>query len=180
MNSVSQQDLNMLMQNAMSKVNPKLLQALERLTSSPILSTFQSIVSSTPAHPYEQLKKQYLEEGHVPLNINDIEPPENFDLNKITKNLNDIQKRLTSTSNFKLSCLQNFDFNNPVIETKNIENHFSFLSGDSFCVDKTKAKSFISFIETIRTIPQNEIKENPITVAQKLLSHYVNNVGPNL
>ena len=175
MNQLSPEDMTALFNSAKSRIDPKALKALEILsTKLPGLSAYKEMLSAVPAHPYVRLKEELLGKDHKPTTFKDIEAPENFNLQNCIDTISEMQNKIHQTATERLSTINTGVANGMVPQNlKNLDTYFSALSGEEYIMDNNRAAKFVDFLETIRTMSEEDIRVTPITTAQKLLTRYI-------
>lgn len=179
MNQISPEDMTALFNSAKSRIDPKALKALEILsTKLPGLSAYKEMLSAVPAHPYIQLKEELLGKNYKPTTFKDIEAPEDFNLQNCIDTISEMQNKIHQTATERLSAMTSGVMsgiaNGMVSQNlKNFDTYFSTLSGNEYIMDKNRAGKFVGFLETIRTMSEDDIRVSPITTAQKLLTQYI-------
>lgn len=179
MNQISPEDMTALINSAKSRIDPNVFKALEKLsTKLPGLSAFKESLSAVPAHPYMRLKEELLGKDHKPTTIKDIKAPEDFNLQNCIDTICEMQNKIHQTASERLSTVTTGTGNGMTAQNlKNFDTCFSSLSGNEYIMDKDRAAKFIDFLETVRTMSEDDIRVSPITTAQKLLTQYINVVG---
>ena len=158
----------MYYQHTTSPMASSLQGAIQALLSSTrqFRESFESAMSSIPAHPYERLKWEYFQPNEQFLKIEDIPTPTNFCPFTCTKELSAISAKFNETVSAQVCALTCEN----IPETCNA---FAALSDNVFVVDSQKAKDHLQFLEMVRSIPMELVDQNPREVAQKILSQYI-------
>ena len=132
-----------------------------------------------PICPYERTKLEFLGPDFVAPSIHDLEIPKNFSTEvalKATKSISVGYNDLLLSRLSQMSA-EAADVSYPGIKTEILGNAFTILSttsnGEEYIVDKHKAALHIEFAELVRNIPVSYIIENPMLVAQKLITRYM-------
>lgn len=129
--------------------------------------------------PYEKTKAEYLGPNYIVPTINDLVIPINYSEKIATSSTLIIGK---SYSDLMITKLQQMsaeatDLSFSGIKTEALGNAFSVLSatanGEMWVEDKKKAAAHIEFAEIIRNIPIKDILDDPLTIAKKLLTRYM-------
>ena len=138
---------------------------------------FEESLLRGPFHPYQKLICQYLGINFVSPSIHELIVPKNYCP----------KQTLAKLSNITDSCFKNTltQFQHITAGIGKIENSdelelmqnaghcFAVLSataqGDKFVIDQQKTANYLAFAETVRTMPMEEILNNPIETAQRLL-----------
>lgn len=138
-----------------------------------LLSAAQAVqeLSGIPVHPYERMKYELFGEGHKFKTIDDISIPENFNLKSLTESLHEVSHQFRDTTLSAASAFAtyaestsgiNFDLANMSYDTP----QFTSLEIDL-------AKKNIEFSEVVKSLTVDQIKAQPLEIAQKLVSHFV-------
>lgn len=127
-------------------------------------------LTSTPFHPYEKLKFMYLDQkGLSGMRIEDLPPVSAFDLVNVTNQLTAINQSFMDDIFSRYPLLTSTEvFNNP--ETGNI---FATLSTNSYVVNEERLAKHLQHIEMVKHITVEQINQNPLEVAHKILDHFV-------
>lgn len=128
---------------------------------------FDIMLSSIPVHPFERLKKEYLGNDCSYLSLSDVEVPENFCLSSISMSISSIADKYSNLFDLQVQALTSEKIDN-------LYNAFAVPSGDDFVIDNEKVAKHLQYVQMINNIPVHLIDENPMLVAQKLLTQYVN------
>lgn len=142
-----------------------------------VRSSVEEKLLGGPLHPYQKLIHQYLGVNFVSPSVLDLPLPENYCPKQTLAQLNNI-----TDSCFKntLTQFQHITAGIGKIENseelelmQNAGHGFAVLSatseGDKFVIDSKKTADYLEFAETVRTIPMDQILNNPIETAQRLL-----------
>ena len=129
--------------------------------------------------PYEQTKQKFLGKNYVPPDISTLKYPETFSLEKalpatIAINAHYYNVMLTHMHYMSAEAL---DTGYPGITSENLGNAFATPSitktGVTFNLNKKKLADHIEFAEIIRSLPLQEIIDNPKEVAYKLIHKFI-------
>jgi hypothetical protein len=129
--------------------------------------------------PYEQTKRQYLGPNYTPPSIASLSYPEDFSLEKALPATVAIN---ASCYNIMLSHLhamssQAMDTGFPGMTAEHMGNGFAVLSstseGNKFVLDEKRLKDHLEFAEIVKSIPMQEIIDNPKEIAFKLIHRFI-------
>ncbi len=126
------------------------------MSETQLLSALETL-SDMPIHPYEQAKYRYFGKDYKFPTINDIEVPENFCLETSTKQLSAKNLELMQTITSQTSVLD--------INPRN----------EAPIINEDLIKKNILNTEFIKSIPLTDINTNPVEVANKIITFYLNN-----
>ena len=156
-------------QHTTSPMASSLQGAIQALLSSTrqFRESFETAMSSVPAHPYERMKWEYFQPNEQFLKIEDIPVPNAFCPLTCAKELSSISVKFNETVNTQVNSLTCED----IPETCNA---FATLSDNVFVVDSEKTKNHLNFLEMVRSIPMEMVEQNPREIAQKIVSQYIN------
>jgi hypothetical protein len=133
----------------------------QRLNISPEeLLTALNDLSAMPVHPYEQAKYQVFEKDYRFKTFQELEAPKDFNIYTAQQQLSSFIENHHKTVSSKLSAYQDLRAENIYKEDE--------------IVDIDIAKKNILFSEAVKTLTVQEIQANPIKVAQKLVTYYLN------
>jgi len=143
---------------------------------------FEDKLLSKPLHPYQKLIYQYLGPDFTSPSIDDVPLPETFCPKQATE---DVEKISMYYSNFAVTQFQHLTAGIGKIENdderallEGLGHAFTVLSstptGEAmFAIDKEKTAKYLEFAELVRNIPVSQILSNPIEIAQKVVSRYI-------
>ena len=129
--------------------------------------------------PYEQTKRKYLGPNYTPPSIASLSYPEDFSLEKALPATVAIN---ASCYNIMLSHLhvmssQATDTGLTGITEEHIGNGFAVLSatseGNKFVLDEKRLRDHLEFAEIVKSIPMQEIIDNPREIAFKLIHKFL-------
>lgn len=160
-------------------------QALEKVNEllakiNKIKTKYELEQDSMPVCPYEQTKIKYLGKNYIAPSIQDLPAPINFSVDAaVSSNLligKHLHERMTTQLELMSAEAVSPDFSGRLSEV--LGHAFTMLStapnGEQVrVVDNHKAALHLEFAEIVRNIPITYIIENPVLVAQKLISRYI-------
>lgn len=169
-NPLIEQDRN----KAIEKING-LLAKINKLKDD-----FQISQDSKPICPYEQTKLEYLGPNFIVPSISDLPEPVNFSVDTAVSSGLLINKQMHENMLTQLNLMsaeamsENFSGNLSEV----LGHAFTMLSSTSTgeqvrVVDRHKTALHLEFAEIVRNIPINQIIENPVIIAQKLINRYI-------
>jgi len=142
----------------------------------------QEIYSSVfdgPICPYKKTLVEYLGPNFICPTIDDLAFPQNFNPIEAVKSIVDINRKLDGhmTTQLQIMSAEAADTSFAGITSQNLGNAFAVLSttanGQEYIIDRKKAAEHLEFIEIVNNIPTDYIIENPVIVALKLVSRYL-------
>jgi hypothetical protein len=144
-----------------------------------IKQKFQQEWLSGPVCPYERTLIEYLGPNFVCPTITDLDFPKNLTIERavsatisINHKYNDL---LLTHVNFMSAEAANTSY--PGITGYNLGHAFTVLSatseGEHFVIDHQKMANHLEFAEIIRNMSNEDILENPFSIAYKLLGRYI-------
>lgn len=139
---------------------PKQLQ--EYNTIADLLSSMRTL-SGIPTHPYERTKYQIFGPDHKFLTIDDIPKPENFSVEDIAKQLQNISHDFTQTALSGVSALDTYLQKDTSL----------FVDTIGEIIDPELVKKNFIFTEVVKSLTVEDIKSRPVEIAQKLTSYFV-------
>jgi hypothetical protein len=179
--SESQQLTVPLLRNLIIEDQEKAKLTIQTLLSSvnQTRSTLNSSLTSGPAHPYYKMLEEYLGKNYICPTIHDLALPTNFCPIQTTADLAKVSQKYTNLifTQFHQITAEAFDTNFPGITSQHLGHAFATLSattnGQEMVIDRSKVAKQLTFAEVVRGLPVDYIIQNPIEVAQKLLSQFV-------
>ena len=159
----------------------KALETINSMLSSinALKQDFQTKKEQEIVCPYEKTKAEYLGANYIIPTIHDLIVPVNFTEKIAVHSTLIIGKHYSDSMITKLQQMsaEAIDLSFPGIKTEALGNAFSVLSatanGQMWVEDKKKAAAHIEFAEIVRNIPIKDILDDPMTVAKKLLTRYM-------
>lgn len=157
--------------------------ALQTINS--LLSTINNIKKDVlekqegPICPYERTKLEYLGPDFIAPSIHDLDVPKNFTIDTALKASKSISLGYNNMLLTRLNQMtaEAADPSGNGIKTEALGNAFAVLSttakGEEYVVDKHKVALHLEFAELVKSIPVTYIMENPVMVAQKLVTRYI-------
>jgi hypothetical protein len=135
----------------------------ERLNITPgeLLSALNTL-SAIPYHPYDQVKYELFGPEQTFKTFQEIEMPESFNIETAKQQLSGYIQKHDETVQMKLSAYESI-----AINESNPYKEFEIFDNDM-------AKKNIVFSEAVRSLTHKEINEDPIGVANKVISFYLN------
>lgn len=134
-----------------------------------MLSAAQAMqeLSAAACHPYEKMKIDLFGKDYKFPTIDDIEVPNDFNLDVLTEGIKRISKQIQTTSLSSVSAFAGFasDTENNSIENFNINIPENTISPDL-------ARKNIEFSEIVKSLTVDRLKEQPLEIAKKLISHF--------
>lgn len=133
-----------------------------------------------PVCPYQKTLNEYLGANYKAPAIQDLEYPVDFSVQNAVTTLAEISNKHNDTllTHLDLMSAEASDTGFVGITSQNLGNAFAVLSttanGQEFLIDRQKTAKHLEFAEIVRNIPSDYIVQNPLVVAHKLLSHYIN------
>ena len=148
-------------------------------------STIQNILSSLkqvnadiaaakeeiPTDPYERLKWEHCHKDTKPFDFDSIEVPEDFCMKKSYQELLNISDKHSANLNSHMETAMTSGFN--IEEHSHFGNAFATLNDNQFVLDKTKLTNHFLFIDMIRNVPIEYIKNNPKEFNRKVISKFI-------
>lgn len=129
--------------------------------------------------PYEQTKAKFLGKDYTPPSIEDLTYPEDFSIEKalsVIASINAHYYNVMLTQAHYMSA-EAIDTNFPGITSENIGNAFSvpFITenGTTHILNKKKVADHIEFAEIVRSIPMQQMIDEPKEVAFKLIHRFI-------
>ena len=138
-----------------------------------------STVFDGPICPYKRTLVEYLGPNFICPTIEDLDFPRDFNPIEAVKSIVDINKKYDNqmTTHLQLMSAEAADTHFAGITSQNLGNAFAVLSttsnGQEMIIDRKKAAEHLEFAEIINNIPTDYILENPVIVALKLVSRYL-------
>lgn len=134
-------------------------------------ATMQSL-SGSPLPPYEQMKKDLFGEDYKFKTINDISAPEDFNLKTLTESLHKISKQ------FQQAALSSTSYVAEQLESPSIEGlgnleGLSYSVPENSFIDLNLARKNIEFSEIVRSLTVDQLKEQPVEIAKRLVAQFV-------
>ncbi len=159
----------------------KALETINSMLSSinALKQDFQTKKEQEIVCPYEKTKAEYLGTNYIVPTIHDLMVPANFTEKIAVHSALIIGKHYTDSMITKLQQMsaEAVDLSFAGIKTEALGNAFSVLSatanGKTWVEDRKKAAAHIEFAEIVRNIPVKDILDDPMTVAKKLLTRYM-------
>lgn len=137
------------------------------LSSSDLLiNEIDAMLSSIPIHPYDRLKAEYLGPDCPTISLNDIEVPECFCLSSVSCQITNIAERYSDLFDLQIQALS-------TDKIDQVYSAFAMPSGEDFVIDKDKTANHLQYVDMVNNIPLHLVDENPMLVAQKLLTQYI-------
>lgn len=142
-------------------------------------SAMNDSLMSGPVHPYYKMLEEYLGKNYICPTIDDLALPTNFCPIQTTADLAKVSQKYTDLifTQFNQITAEAFDTNFPGITSQHLGHAFATLSatanGQEMVIDRSKVAKQLTFAEVVRSLPVDYIIQNPIEVAQKLLSQFV-------
>ncbi len=141
-----------------------------------------------PACAYQGMLQKYLGKNFVVPSIHDLAfpDPRKFELSKVPERIMTVSNKLHEDNITKLQMLSSFSMSaqEMSLSAANLNHAFSVLSatpeGPQYIIDNERTAKYLLFAETVRTMPVDYVKENPLTVAYKLLFEWCNIFEPML
>lgn len=158
------------------------LQTIQEILSTAQLLKLQIQQSpwlSGPACPYEKTLIEYLGPSYIVPTINDLAFPKEFSVEKSVKSIVNISKHFDDKlmSHVQIMSAEAADTSFAGITSENLGHAFAVTSatanGQELVVDREKTAKHLEFVELIRHIPTEYILQNPLIVAQKLVSRFI-------
>ena len=137
--------------------------------------TINDALTSTPFHPYEKLKYTYLDQqGLSAIDFSQLPALSSFDLTSATHQLTSINKQFVEDFYTRIPRLSGTE----ALQNANIGNMFSSLSSNGeFVVDTERMSKHVQHIEMVKGITAQQVDQNPVEVAQKLIASFINAYG---
>jgi hypothetical protein len=168
--------------------NPLILadrnKAMETIQS--LLSTVETLKQKIhetllggPVCPYEQTLIEYLGPNFECPTIYDIPYPKTFSTQVAISSIDVVGNKYDDIllSHLSLMSAEAADTNFVGITSQNLGHAFAVLSstanGKEYVVDRVKTANHLEFAEVVRNIPIDYIIQNPLVVAHKLISRYL-------
>lgn len=132
-------------------------------------------LSASPLPPYEQMKKNLFGEDYKFKTIKDIPSPEGFNLATLTDSLHKISKQFQQTTLSAVDMLS-MQLQDPTFEgINNLEgmNSYNPDSSENNIIDINLARKNIEFSEIVKSLTVEQLKEQPVEIAKKLVAHFV-------
>ena len=162
-NTITDQQLFNFLSQDLEQANRTIAELLS--ASDQICFELDDLLSSIPIHPFDQLKQEYLVDV-PPLCLSSIEISSNFSLSAANQMLEQATEKLNEQFQMQVQALTS-------TTAENIHNAFAIMSGDTFVIDKQKTASHLQYVDMCNNIPIKLIEQDPMLVAQKLVSQYV-------
>jgi hypothetical protein len=143
-----------------------------------IQQQIKDVILTGPTCPYEKTLEEYLGPNFICPSIDDIEMPRRFQYIEAVKILDETSKKYEDMfiEHVRAMSAESMDMNVVGITSENLGHAFAELTetpeGPKYIVNKQKTAQHLAFAEIVRNIPTQYIIENPIIVAQKLVSYY--------
>jgi hypothetical protein len=140
-----------------------------------LLSTIQTqSLSGVPVNQYDKIKYNFFGPEYEFKTINDIEAPEKFNLNEITDNIKNASKQLNLITLSAAQAFQVYAESEPVIpELSSVSFNASFDQSLEKIINVDLTRKNIQFTEVVRSMTLEQIENQPVETAKKLLSHFV-------
>jgi hypothetical protein len=159
----------------------KALQTIQTLLSTVqiLKEKIQESMLSGPVCPYQQTLLEYLGPEYKCLAIQDIPYPKTFSTQVAISSINLIGNKYDDVllSQMNVMSAEAADTNFVGVTSQNLGHAFAVLSstsnGQEYVIDKVKTANHLEFAELIRNIPVDYIIQNPLVVAHKLISRYI-------
>lgn len=169
-NPLVEQDRN----KAIEKIN-NLLVKINKLKDE-----FQFSQDSKPLCPYEQTKLEYLGPNFIVPSIDNLPEPVNFSVDAAVNSNLLINKQVHENMIMQLHLMSaeatapNFTGNLSEVLGHAFTMLSSTANGEEVrVIDRHKTALHLEFAELVRNIPINQIIENPVIIAQKLINRYI-------
>jgi hypothetical protein len=134
---------------------------------------------SIPACPYQQTLHEYLGPDFKCPSVDDLCCSDNFSIEQASIQLQAIGNKYEDilTTHLNVMSAEACDTGFPGITSQNLGNAFAVLSttadGQQYVIDRDRASKHLEFAEIVRNIPVDRIIADPIAIAYKLVSRYV-------
>ena len=125
-------------------------------------------LSSIPIHPYERMKWEYLDPNTPPITLDDVRLPVGFCQMAAYESLSALGKKVSDNTLTAIASITG----DPLADI-NAVNAFATLSGGAFVVDKEMANNHLQFLEFAKSISLDQINNNPIETAQKVVYQFL-------
>lgn len=159
----------------------KALQTIQTLLST--VQTLKEKIHDTllagPICPYQQTLLEYLGPNYQCPAIQDIPYPKTFSTQVAITSIDVIANKYDDILLSQLSVMsaEAADTNFVGITSENLGHAFAVLSstanGQEYVIDRVKTANHLEFAEIVRNIPVDYIIQNPLVVAHKLISRYI-------
>jgi len=154
------------MQNATSTIQ-SLLSSLRQVNAD-IAAAREEI----PTDPYERLKWEHCHRDAEPFDFHSIEVPEDFCMQKAHKALLDISSKHTDNFSNHLETAMTSGFN--ISDHPHFGNAFAAVIEDgTFQIDKDKITKHFQFLDMVRSVPIEYIKNNPEEFNKRVVSKFI-------
>lgn len=159
-----------------SSISSEAFQLLETLqnalsASKELRENFESTIFSSSLHPYEKLKKHYIEESdYTPIDIQNFQETVEFCARTSVAKISAISTNYHNNfmSYFAENSASNtFDQNCVFVELSTTN------ESSNYVINRKKASNYLKFLETIKNIPIDLIQKDPDMLARKIVGYYI-------
>lgn len=152
----------------------EILSAVEELRQQ-----FQTTLFDGPVCPYQQTLAEYLGPNFICPSINDLALPLNFSSAEAVSSILKIDKAYNDRmlDQLQVMAAEAADTSFAGITSVNLGNAFAVLSATStrqeYVIDKQRLARHLELAEIVRNLPDEEIINNPNTVALRLINRWI-------
>lgn len=115
---------------------------------------------------YDRLRWQYLDANSIPKSVHDIPFPRYFNPEVALKEIEQIGYKFGNTILTQMHYLT-------TNQQEGASTMYTVLCGDEFVVDKEKMKKHFEYLEFVRHIDMETVRQQPVTVAMKVVNEFV-------
>lgn len=169
-------ETNPLIQQDRSKAIEKINNLLTKVNK--LKTEYKILDEAQPICPYEQTKIEYLGANYIVPSIHDLPQPVDFST-EIAVNSNLLINKQLHENMITQMQMMSAETANPAFSgspSAVLGHAFTMLSatatGEQLVIDRHKTALHLEFAELVRNIPISYILENPLLVAQKIISRY--------
>ena len=134
----------------------------------------EAALSAVPSNPFDRLKLEYLGSDYKSITLQDLPQPLDFKPSHVAQSIEGIRETFNKTAHSHCEYLLS---NTNSITCANLGHAFAVLSstadGDQFIIDKQKYANELKFADLMCNMTLDEVEENPIIAARKILSYYI-------